>query len=184
MISGGGGRGGGGSPKRQENITEECTERWVCDNWKPEVCPENGIQTRSCEEVNNCGTEQFKPSITKRCEYSAPVGEEIIVEEEKPKELFAPEEKPTYLWIYIVVLVIIGLGGGVGVVLYEKEHKVRERQRIQDRLTRMQDYIITNLAKGYSKEQLRSILLKNGWKEEMVDYVFKRLEDEKKKFNP
>jgi hypothetical protein len=74
---GGGGRGGGGfvvnlptKETSQENQTTEkievqsCEERWVCSDWSE--C-KNGVQTRSCEDVNNCGTDLNKPLETQPC---------------------------------------------------------------------------------------------------------------------
>ena len=170
-----GGRGGGGSPKRQENITEECTERWVCDNWKPEVCPENGIQTRSCEEVNECGTEIQKPVMTRTCEYFNQIEEEIIVNE----ELLAPEENTNYFWIYLTLALIILGVGGAGFVFYKK-HKALDLEKQQTMLKdpslqRLEDYIKKTLVMGYTKEQIRNALLRRGWKEEIVDYMFRKI---------
>jgi len=50
----------------------KCKEKWVCNEWKPEVCPENGIQTRECTEDNNCETEEFEEPTTKKCDYKEP----------------------------------------------------------------------------------------------------------------
>ncbi len=90
-TDGGGGGGGGISPPR-------CQPLWVCDPWTQcrnlekgldngDISGENyrnvlakcsknnlneldcGFQTRICRDLNNCGTEQNKPEISKYCNY-------------------------------------------------------------------------------------------------------------------
>jgi hypothetical protein len=54
---------------------EECVENWLCDSWQPVVCPASGQQTRTCRDMNNCGTAVDKPSVSRSCMY-----EEIVTE--------------------------------------------------------------------------------------------------------
>ncbi len=76
---GGGGGFGGGVPTTkktsQENQTTQnqtaqktetqfCEERWVCTDWSE--C-KDGFQTRSCNDVNNCGTDLNKPLEIQPC---------------------------------------------------------------------------------------------------------------------
>lgn len=66
--SGGGGGGGGGLPPvtTQTNQTTQqgCQERWVCSDWS--TC-QNGIQTRTCNDENNCGTQNNQPFTSQPC---------------------------------------------------------------------------------------------------------------------
>ena len=48
-----------------------CEEDWSCAEWNPEECPENKIQTRTCADSNECGSEDQKPETTGSCEYCA-----------------------------------------------------------------------------------------------------------------
>lgn len=41
-----------------------CVERWECSDWGQ--C-KNGLQTRSCSDLNNCGTEFNKPETERTC---------------------------------------------------------------------------------------------------------------------
>ena len=68
---GGGGGGGGGG----------CLVKWNCTEWGP--CLSNGIQTRICIDLNECGTDWGKPAETQECEYLP----EIPPREEKPEEI-------------------------------------------------------------------------------------------------
>jgi hypothetical protein len=82
--SGGGGGGGGGlPPAQQQNTTNTtylvqdvtqttepvpatgpCTERWLCTDWSS--CSE-GLQSRTCEDVNKCGSDLYKPMESQPC---------------------------------------------------------------------------------------------------------------------
>jgi hypothetical protein len=71
---GGGGGGGGGTSggttggttngTGQTGGTQQCQERWTCTDWS--AC-ENGEQTRTCTEINNCGTDLYRPFESQPC---------------------------------------------------------------------------------------------------------------------
>ncbi len=51
-------------------LTEEtCFEDWDCSSWSPSTCPQPGTQTRTCNDLNNCGTTNNKPSEITSCNY-------------------------------------------------------------------------------------------------------------------
>jgi hypothetical protein len=58
-LSGGGGGGGGGGGK--------CTPDWWCSPWS--VCTRESNRTRSCLDLNNCGSNKGKPSEKESCTY-------------------------------------------------------------------------------------------------------------------
>lgn len=85
---GGGGSSGGGSsgattattsnltntsstgPSTSEpSTTQACTENWICSDWS--ACSD-GIQTRSCQDSNNCGTDVSKPLESQPCSTVSP----------------------------------------------------------------------------------------------------------------
>jgi hypothetical protein len=45
-----------------------CSENWNCSEWSS--CSEQGIQTRSCTDLNDCGTTKNKPATTQSCTYT------------------------------------------------------------------------------------------------------------------
>jgi len=47
-----------------------CTENWDCENWGS--CSEQGSQTRTCTDLNSCGTTKNKPATTQSCTYVEP----------------------------------------------------------------------------------------------------------------
>ena len=69
---GGGGGGGGGGPiggtTNQTGGTAQqpqpCQERWGCTEWSECI---NGVQTRTCNDVNNCGTRNNEPLTAQPC---------------------------------------------------------------------------------------------------------------------
>jgi len=51
-----------------------CTEDWDCGDWSS--CSEAGSQTRTCTDLNSCGTIKNKPLITQSCTYVEPCTED------------------------------------------------------------------------------------------------------------
>ncbi|MEM5871334.1 MAG: hypothetical protein QW051_00510 [Candidatus Aenigmatarchaeota archaeon] len=45
-----------------------CKEDWRCTEWS--TCPIYEIQTRTCVDINNCGTTYEKPEETRKCTYT------------------------------------------------------------------------------------------------------------------
>lgn len=60
---GGGGSGTGGSSRLK--TTKKCSEDWSCSDWY--ACT-NGMQGRTCIDVNGCGTKKNKPAETRECQ--------------------------------------------------------------------------------------------------------------------
>lgn len=44
-----------------------CDERWECSDWG--VCSLEGLRTRTCKDINKCGSKQKKPVETTECVY-------------------------------------------------------------------------------------------------------------------
>jgi PGF-pre-PGF domain-containing protein len=65
-----------------------CTENWSCTEWGECI---NGVQTRTCTDINNCGTTKNKPATSQSC---VPVAPAI----------------PLTVWIAIVIVVVIVVG--------------------------------------------------------------------------
>lgn len=45
--------------------TFSCPESWSCGNWSS--CSTNGMQARTCNDLNSCGTSNSKPSTSQSC---------------------------------------------------------------------------------------------------------------------
>lgn len=52
------------------NINQTCQENWTCTDWG--TCLSNGIQERTCTDLNACNTTNYEPSLTRSCTYTAP----------------------------------------------------------------------------------------------------------------
>ncbi len=76
--------------------TEECTPDWNCTEWSDCI---NGTKTRTCTDLNTCGTDEDKPDESKAC------GAEAV--------------KKNWLWILIGVVVAIAIV--VGIVLAKRK---------------------------------------------------------------
>jgi len=89
----------------ERTIKEEdiCRERWVCDTWSDCV---DGFQTRSCTEVNECGTDTYKPHEVQPC-------------------IDAVEQGITGLFFTMPMAIILGvlalLGTGITIILRMKK---------------------------------------------------------------
>jgi hypothetical protein len=44
-----------------------CTYNWVCSEWEPSVCPEDGVQRRSCENIGSCLGSFGRPPDVRDC---------------------------------------------------------------------------------------------------------------------
>jgi len=91
-------------------VTEECKESWSCTAWLPEVCPENEIQTRACEELNKCGTEKLKPVTERNCVYIPAPQKNITVQ--IPQQVEEAEQPQPAFWgvvvpVFLVMLIIL-----------------------------------------------------------------------------
>jgi len=151
--TGGGGGGGSSSSYSQtcppicytpeyENLTIcqrcvkiECEEKWSCSEWTSCI---NGIQDRYCYDNNNCGTEKYKPALTKSCKieppkepltekieypdytknYQQPYKEYDDIIEYKP-EPYKPHKTnfkiPIYITITILILITITLTARIAI---------------------------------------------------------------------
>lgn len=57
-----------------QNTSTTCTEKWLCTDWS--TCTNSSqLQTRTCEDVNKCGTDDKKPQESKPCDISSHVNE-------------------------------------------------------------------------------------------------------------
>ena len=59
------------APEPETPLIEDCEELWECSDWGP--CRPEGIQTRTCIEVNDCQTEEEKPETERECVYEEPI---------------------------------------------------------------------------------------------------------------
>ena len=75
---GGGGSSSGGVgssasiPTPGQTGENRCVETWLCSNWSP--C-DGGLQTRSCTDLNKCGTNIYEPLTSQPCSM---VGEDTV----------------------------------------------------------------------------------------------------------
>ena len=133
---------GGGSSSR-------CNPVWVCSKYS--LCTSDEIQTRTCEDLNNCGNNNSMPELERECDFisfSLGTGLSKPVEEEEPQEYvkYVPPPKPKQFeapkelesqpkeeekkdesfpsWAYIVIgVIVLGLIGD-GIFIYYTKRKI------------------------------------------------------------
>ena len=82
----------------QPVTTALCIEDWTCNNWIE--CTTQGTRTRTCTDLNNCGTTTNKPTESGTCKYSPQIQGEAVRE--------SPEEM-NYVWWIVAIVVIAGI---------------------------------------------------------------------------
>ena len=123
ITSGGGDTivsGGGGSSSRR------CKENWRCGDW--DEC-ENGLQTRTCEDINKCGTKKIKPDLQKACDIEeSDLG--ILKTEPETQSGFAGITGAvvgvvgkTGFWVIIIFLVVL-IGSAITVKRIRKKKEL------------------------------------------------------------
>jgi hypothetical protein len=75
------------TPPAENGVT--CTENWSCNDWSS--C-EAGKQTRTCTDLNNCGTMVNKPAEEQSCEVL--IEENITIPEEITSDVTPEETTP------------------------------------------------------------------------------------------
>lgn len=121
---------------------ETCKERWVCTDWFG--CA-NGVRERNCEEVNQCGTEVYKPIMKRTCgsnvEVETPIDEgveepipdpPVIINEPLPVKQcnFLNIERSFYnvcwqWWVLFALLMLIALAEFIYYEFEQGKHKVK-----------------------------------------------------------
>ncbi|MBW2996230.1 hypothetical protein KY332_02910 [Candidatus Woesearchaeota archaeon] len=151
-----------------------CDPSWECSDWEECI---NGKQTRTCIDKWECGTDDGKPAEIQTCIEPAAAEPKIIPSIEEPLVI---EEKGR-AWIYIIItIIVLGLAGGLGFVIYEREraHKSLQQEKQQPKLEdqsfiRLQSYVKQTLDQGYTREQIRAVLLREGWSQSVINKALK-----------
>ncbi|MDP7140760.1 MAG: hypothetical protein QF506_00190 [Candidatus Woesearchaeota archaeon] len=93
-----------------------------------------------------------------------------VIPPEKPKEIPQKSRLYTITSFLIVVLVII-------LIVYQL---YRKKQKDLERELELKTYITNSLARGFTKQQLKQGLLKEGWNKRLVDKAFNNLMEPRK----
>jgi len=179
--------------KKSNNVTltvkckAACVENWVCSEWIPPECPENRTQVRTCNEQNSCGTQEDKPAIVNICEYVLSGREGISEEQDTDKtgiqtENFSPSSRDyKMVLIFIMVVIVVGLFGmfaveGTKSIKKAKIEKVR-KSIDSTSMIRLIQYLRREMSYGYTQEELKKILMNEGWNEIILDGAFAKLRE-------
>ena len=85
-----------------QTTVQGCQEKWTCTKWSE--C-NNNIQTRTCTDENNCGTDLYKPFESQPCVTEETKGESSLI-----TGFVSLLSTPTIIGsIIVIILVVIGL---------------------------------------------------------------------------
>lgn len=94
-----------------------------------------------------------------------------------PSESFSVQEEASKInlnWLYVSLpLLLIFIFLVYLEVKRLKSHKRLMQERVQQNTIALKNYILTNLKKGYSKQQIRNALIKNNYSNEEVEEAFR-----------
>ena len=89
-----------------------CVPNWKCSDFFPEKCPKEGIRTRTCTDLNNCGTLEGKPELTQACER---------------KNIIVP------ILIGLLIFAVLQLSLYLIKRIFRKKEKIKERPKAKDK---------------------------------------------------
>lgn len=143
IVSGGAGGGGGG-----------CSPDWVCDEWSECV---DGKQTRTCRDLNRCGTPIRKPDESRACKISEKPETEIRgvlfdVNLELLEKTISPQKKLSI----VITLINLGVPGKVSAELFyqikdkkgEVVYEEKEVVPVETQIEFIKDINISELKEG------------------------------------
>jgi hypothetical protein len=126
-----------------------CEESWDCTEWSSCI---NGTQTRTCTDLNKCNTTELKPAESKSCESP-----------------FSGFDFKRYVYPVVGLILIILIA--IVLLLHKKEKGFVAIE--SDETKKLKKYAKEAEKRGYSKEQIRTSLIKKGWDKNSVDKALK-----------
>ena len=93
------------------------------------------------------------------------------------RKITSPEStSPNFFWVYVglpIILIIVFL-------VYVEINRKKSHTELMDQLKKqnsltLRTYVMTNVRKGYSKEQIRNALIKNNYSSKEIEEAFKGL---------
>ena len=126
-----------------------CTESWTCDEWS--ACSENNTATRTCVDLNNCGTFKNKPEETIGCA------------ELQLQEL----QKYTYMIILGTILLLFSLTFVISDMV--------KKRRLKGQNPELDSLVEHYLLEGRKKSRIRQLLLSKGYTEKEIENSMKRV---------
>jgi len=161
--------GSGGSSSRG------CYDKWACGEWSECSADEN--QSRICNNTGTCKNVRPTKTEYQNCTYTAPIvdeeEEEVIIPVEEPTSEVEEEiEEVGFGLLFYIIIAIVVAGLGFGFVFYEIEHsrkhleseKTMHHEEVHpNTYANLESYIRKTLEIGYTSNQIRQTLLKEGW---------------------
>jgi len=134
-------------------VLPACTSSdWSCTEWQPTICPESGIQTRTCDLIGTCDTSTgYVPEEEKTCIPSEP-------------------ERPELGWLIYAIIGIIILAALIFVLQKFIKKKPKVGKEAYPELT---SYVRDALSAGATRAEIKAKLLEAGWPNKAVESALK-----------
>ncbi len=160
-----------------------CRESWACSAWSE--C-NNGLQARNCVDDYDCGTGQYKPTLSKRCDDDYVSGPEPArFSSQLPPPRYsntgtrapAPvaSSEPTF-WEEYKVFILAGVALLLVAIIMVVFFLLRRKKQVVYNHDELKDWIKQERAAGTSDADIRQILMQQtGWTKEDVERAFSDL---------
>ncbi|MBN2421055.1 hypothetical protein JXB27_02135 [Candidatus Woesearchaeota archaeon] len=170
--------------RRTKYINETCLPDWECTTWG--ICT-NGLSTRNCIDANDCGisipvfyqfctgpiTEKPAQTSAKQEKPGLPISTEQMKEE---VESFFNRLMGTSWYVPLILLVIILIL--LGIIYYQYKAYIIREIKVDKKLA---EYIEIAVKNGFTEKQIREKLLENGFAEEEIEFVMRKMNLQKPK---
>ncbi|UZE94167.1 MAG: hypothetical protein IB618_01165 [Candidatus Pacearchaeota archaeon] len=137
-----------------------CTaDDWSCTQWQPTICPETGIQYRTCDLIGTCDPQDPSSYI--------PVEEKTCIPPEP--------EKPALGWLIYVLIGVILLAAIIFIVKQFILPKAGKKPKAKESYPELTSYIRDALATGATRAEIKAKLKGAGWPENSINAAFKAI---------
>lgn len=162
-----------------------CTESDWSSIISPTICPSISFQTKTWVKTGTCSGGVSHATETVSCTYSEPSSTTLETPQITPSSnmMFYILSGIFLILFIIAALIIISklkkkkASVQAPVNAFRSQQQIPQvqqmPQQINPQILQLKNYISDNLAKGYTKEQIGTFLMQNGYPREMIDEAMK-----------
>jgi len=184
------------------NITLDCSTDWQCSSWGD--CTSDESQIRTCSDINNCNDVSGKPEESQECDYTETCFDGLKNQDEEAADCggiceacgivqaspSTPLNKVNWS-LFLIPFLLVGLIiGGVSLHAHHSGNKRNKGKDIahqqiyrqaglndeQIKERQLKYYLLANMNKGFTKEQLEQKLIQEGWNQATVEKVYANIQ--------
>ncbi len=171
-------------PKAEVRECVPCRESWACSSWSE--C-DNGAQSRNCVDDYDCGTEQYKPLMSKGCDDVVTGPEPARLSSQIPPPKYSTSASKTVtpvadveltIWEQYKLFILAGIVLLLAVIVLAVFFLLRGKKHVVYNHDELKDWITKEKAAGTTEIDIRQILMQQtGWTKEDVDKAFAELNE-------